>query len=120
MLDDYSIRAETLGLSPKSDVKKALSQPGVIFIDVRNEEELKTQGTIDLPFLHAPCTTEACPLLSENAKTMIPDEEAVVVVFCRSGRRAGKAKQVLEEKGYKHILNAGGIDDLKDTLGSDS
>ena len=37
---------------------------------------------------------------------------APVIVFCRSGRRAAKAKEVLEQKGYKKVLNAGGLKDL--------
>ena len=37
---------------------------------------------------------------------------APVIVFCRSGRRAGKAKECLEEKGYSKVLNAGGLKDL--------
>jgi phage shock protein E len=37
---------------------------------------------------------------------------APVIIFCRSGRRAGKAKELLEEKGYKTVLNAGGLSDI--------
>ncbi len=37
---------------------------------------------------------------------------APVIVFCRSGRRAGKAKETLEQLGYTRVLNAGGLDDL--------
>lgn len=37
---------------------------------------------------------------------------APVIVFCRSGRRAVKAKEVLEQKGYTRVLNAGGLKDL--------
>ena len=37
---------------------------------------------------------------------------APVVIFCRSGRRAGKAKTILEERGYKTVLNAGGLGDI--------
>lgn len=37
---------------------------------------------------------------------------APVILFCRSGRRAWKAKEVLEEKGYTKILNAGGLKDM--------
>ncbi len=44
---------------------------------------------------------------------------APVIVFCRSGRRAGKAKEMLEQKGYTNVLNAGGLTDLTKALGSD-
>jgi rhodanese-related sulfurtransferase len=44
---------------------------------------------------------------------------APVIVFCRSGRRAGKAKEMLELKGYTNVLNAGALTDLVNALGSD-
>lgn len=37
---------------------------------------------------------------------------APVIVFCRSGRRAAKAKEVMEQMGYTKVLNAGGLKDL--------
>jgi len=37
---------------------------------------------------------------------------ATIIVFCRSGRRAAKAKEILQSKGYTHVLNAGGLSDL--------
>jgi phage shock protein E len=37
---------------------------------------------------------------------------APIIIYCKSGRRADKAKQILEEKGYETVLNAGGYDDL--------
>mmetsp|Transcript_4851 Transcript_4851/g.6639 ORF Transcript_4851/g.6639 Transcript_4851/m.6639 type:complete len:116 (-) Transcript_4851:224-571(-) len=115
-MDDYATRTETLGLADKSEVKDTTALPGVVFIDVRTEQELKDCGTIDRPFIHAPCTTQECPILSANAETMIPDPEVPIVVFCRSGRRAVKAKEVLNEKGYNKVINAGGLEDLKESL----
>jgi phage shock protein E len=41
---------------------------------------------------------------------------APVIVFCRSGRRAGKAKETLEQLGYTKVLNAGGLEDLMSKL----
>jgi len=41
---------------------------------------------------------------------------APVIVFCRSGRRAGKAKETLEQLGYTKVLNAGGLEDLVSKL----
>jgi phage shock protein E len=44
---------------------------------------------------------------------VVTNQTAPVIVFCRSGRRAGKAKEVLEQMGYTKVLNAGGLNDLR-------
>jgi rhodanese-related sulfurtransferase len=40
-------------------------------------------------------------------ETIVP-----VIVYCGSGKRAAKAKEVLEGKGYLKVLNAGAFGDL--------
>ena len=30
-----------------------------------------------------------------------------IIVFCRSGNRSGQAKLLLEENGYKNVVNGG-------------
>jgi rhodanese-related sulfurtransferase len=40
---------------------------------------------------------------------MIPDKEAKIVVYCRSGRRSAEAAKVLKELGYKNVYDLGGI-----------
>jgi phage shock protein E len=54
------------------------------------------------------------PLLSTITSTSDSHHvwTAPVIVFCRSGRRAGKAKEMLEAKGYTKVLNAGGLTGL--------
>jgi phage shock protein E len=37
-----------------------------------------------------------------------------VIVYCKSGRRAAKAVEVLKGHGYTHVYNAGGIADLEE------
>jgi len=44
---------------------------------------------------------------------MTLDGKAPIIVFCRSGRRAGKAKEMLEGMGYTKVLNAGGLGDIE-------
>jgi rhodanese-related sulfurtransferase len=39
----------------------------------------------------------------------IKDKEAKIIVYCSDGRRAMRARKILLEKGYTHVLNAGGI-----------
>ena len=35
-----------------------------------------------------------------------------VIVFCKSGKRASHVKQILEERGYQNVMNAGGFADV--------
>ncbi|MFZ5629604.1 MAG: rhodanese-like domain-containing protein [Spirochaetota bacterium] len=40
------------------------------------------------------------------------DKAKPVVVYCASGVRSGRAKQILQSAGYKDVTNAGGFRDL--------
>ena len=40
------------------------------------------------------------------------DKNALVMLYCKSGRRSGFAKQTLEQLGYSNVVNAGGINDV--------
>jgi len=83
------------------------------------------------PFLHAVCTLEDCTELIEkielaqNMLYVVPgtddfsalrDKSTPVIVFCRSGRRAGKAKEQLEGMGYLNVINGGSIEDVQKAL----
>ena len=41
------------------------------------------------------------------------DPTGTYAVYCRSGNRAGQAKALLEQAGFTHITNAGGITDVR-------
>lgn len=41
------------------------------------------------------------------------------MLYCRSGRRASEAQDVLEKLGYTQVINAGGYDELATALPSD-
>jgi phage shock protein E len=91
-------------------VRGALANPKTTVLDVRRLDEILESGflkTEDRQWVHAPCTLTECPLLDVAAESLIPDKHAPVVVYCASGKRAAKAKEVLESKGYVNVLNAG-------------
>jgi phage shock protein E len=91
-------------------VRGALANPKTTVLDVRRLDEILESGflkTEDRQWIHAPCTLTECPLLDVAAESLIPDKNAPVVVYCASGKRAAKAKEVLESKGYGNVLNAG-------------
>lgn len=98
--------------STPDQVKAAAEEPGAVFLDVRTHSELKESSLTSRPFHHAVCSLDDCSELMAKAEELMSDKNAPVIVFCRSGRRAGKAKEVLEQKGYTRVVNAGGLSDL--------
>jgi len=83
-------------------------EQGALLIDVRTTEEFAqghVEGALNIPY------QEIDKLMSAIGT----DKTRPVVVYCRSGNRSGKAKVVLETKGYTNIFNATGYEALKET-----
>ncbi len=75
-----------------------------ILLDVRTQEEYAEahiEGAILLPDFD---------ILSKAAE-QLPDKAAVVLVYCRSGRRSENAANALVGLGYTNIYDFGGIID---------
>ncbi|MCA9781300.1 MAG: rhodanese-like domain-containing protein [Candidatus Eremiobacteraeota bacterium] len=90
--------------SPES--AKQLIDSGALVVDVRSEEEFQSghlEGALNVPH------TE----IEENLAAFGADKEKPNVVYCRSGRRSGIAKEVLEKNGFTSVHNGGGYEDLK-------
>mmetsp|Transcript_29779 Transcript_29779/g.62637 ORF Transcript_29779/g.62637 Transcript_29779/m.62637 type:complete len:105 (-) Transcript_29779:306-620(-) len=95
-----------------AEVKAAADKSGAVLLDVRTHKELATEKLEKRPFKHAVCSLDDCTDLMKRAEELMPDKSANVIVYCRSGRRAGKAKEILEQKGYQNVINAGALKDL--------
>jgi phage shock protein E len=39
------------------------------------------------------------------------DQDALIYVYCRSGRRSGIAEEALREAGFSNVLNVGGLEE---------
>lgn len=84
----------------------ALAQTQPVWIDVRSVEEYGTnhiEGDANIPL----ATIDAEKLAAQYGK------DAEIMLYCRSGNRAGQAKELLEKAGFTHITNAGSIDDVR-------
>ena len=78
-----------------------------IWLDVRSTSEFKSEhikGAVHLP--HTEVDTLAANLL--------PNKDDEILVYCRSGGRAGKAEKRLKALGYKNVQNIGGLEDAKE------
>ena len=76
-------------------------------IDVRSAEEWDTghvEQAVNIPH------TEIGDRISE----VTSDKDAKIVLYCKMGGRAGKAKETLEGLGFTNIENAGGYDEIKE------
>ncbi|MCL1844510.1 MAG: rhodanese-like domain-containing protein [Defluviitaleaceae bacterium] len=82
--------------------EKMKSNPDVKVIDVRTAEEFATgkiPGALLLPDF----------LLREQADKILPDKNAEILVYCRSGARSRDAVYELGSMGYTNVSDFGGI-----------
>ena len=81
------------------------------WIDVRTADEYASghvSGAVHIPY------EEIGVRISE----VTADKDALIYVYCRSGRRSSIAEESLRAMGYTNLINAGGYDDLKVALDS--
>ena len=75
-----------------------------IIIDARTQEEFD-EGHIKNAILIPEYE------IQEKAPELIPDKNALILVYCRSGRRSKIASEALAELGYTNVKEFGGIID---------
>ncbi len=75
-----------------------------ILLDVRTEEEFlenRIEGAVLIPDY----------TLADRAASELPDQDALILVYCRSGRRSAAAAKKLVDMGYTNVYDFGGIID---------
>lgn len=99
--------------SPKAEYRKMTAQEAkaridsgdeLIILDVRTPEEY-AQGHIPDAVL-LPVSN-----IAKDAPAQLPDKNAEILVYCRSGNRSRQAAQQLVTMGYTGIFDFGGIID---------
>ena len=122
MMPDYEERGKNYDFATPQAVLKALSQKETIVLDVRSEDEIAESGSlasesaVKAQWKQTACTATECPILESDPSKFVGDKNATVVIYCRSGRRVVKAREILKNYGCKTILNAGGYDDVMKML----
>lgn len=96
------ITAQYRKISP--DLAKEMIDSGeeLILVDVRTASEFK-QGHIPGAIL-IPNET-----ISSTPPSELPDKEALILVYCRSGNRSAQAARKLVAMGYINVYDFGGI-----------
>lgn len=87
------------------EAKNRLDQEsGIILLDVRTAAEymeLHIPGSLLIPVDD----------LEREALSVLPDKNAPIFIYCRSGRRSVTAANILLKLGYTDVYNLGGIID---------
>ncbi len=88
---------------PAEQAKGMMGQKGVVVLDVRTPEEYAAghiAGAHNVPL----------NTLKEGQKlSQVPDSSETILVYCKSGKRAAAASEILLKSGYKKVFNFGGV-----------
>lgn len=91
-------------ISASAAREKMLAYPGAVILDVRSSREFATgriPGAVLIPDY----------ALHDKARTAIPNKNALILVYCRSGVRSQDAAYTLLAMGYTNVFDFGGIID---------
>jgi phage shock protein E len=79
---------------------------GAYWIDVRTAEEYQqghVEEAINIPYEE----------IVERIGEVTEDQDALIYVYCRSGRRSGIAQGMLLDAGYTQVINLGGLEEAR-------
>lgn len=87
------------------EAKKIIETGNVILVDVRTQEEYSEKhidGAILIPN----------ETITDSQPAELPDKDADILVYCRSGKRSSEAAKKLADMGYTNVYNMlGGINE---------
>lgn len=87
----------------QEEAKEMMDNQEVLILDVREQDEYDSGHIPGAVLLPVGSITE------ESAAEVIPEKDATVLVYCRSGNRSKTASKTLAELGYTGIYEFGGI-----------
>lgn len=96
--------ASYISITPKEAKEIMDSDTDYIILDVRTQEEYDAghiPGAILIPDFE----------ITARAEEELTDQDQVILVYCRSGRRSKLASAELAEMGYTNVKEFGGIID---------
>ena len=98
----FGIFKNIIGQNDNLELIEAVKN-GAFLVDVRTPIEFSSgsvKGAVNIPLDH---------IISKLSKF---DNHKSIVVFCRSGNRSGQAKSILEQSGFKQVINGGTWEDV--------
>ena len=102
--NENKAEGKVIMISPEEAKENLDEDSEIVLLDVRTPSEYESGHIEDAVLL---------PLdqLNEKASEVIPDQEKIYYVYCRSGNRSATAAQLLVDMGYENIYDLGGIID---------
>ena len=88
----------------QDEAKRLMDEGNCIVLAVREQSEYD-EGHIENAVLQ-PYTE-----IDQRAEQVLPDKDALILVYCRSGRRSKIGAQSLADLGYTNVKEFGGIID---------
>ncbi|MEM1053931.1 MAG: rhodanese-like domain-containing protein [Bacteroidota bacterium] len=95
-------------LSPEKAAAYLDATPEAVVVDVRTPEEVAASGRLESALM----IDFRAEDFAERAMEAL-DPEMPVVLYCRSGNRAGRAADLLVSLGFTRLVNAGGFEALR-------
>ena len=95
--------SEVAACASVSEIKKV--PPDALVLDVRTPKEYEEW--------HFPGARNIPVYLLDEQLSGLGDKDQIIVVYCRSGSRSSSAKRLLLEAGFTHVLNGGGLRDMR-------
>lgn len=102
----FRFRSSMLALLAVLLFSSSLWAAEALWVDVRTADEYNANhvsGAVNIPY------TE----ISDRINEVTRDKDALIYVYCRSGRRSGIAQTTLREAGYTSVVNIGGLEDAQ-------
>ncbi|MDR0457300.1 MAG: rhodanese-like domain-containing protein [Treponema sp.] len=100
--DNKKVKAEYHKISAEKAHKMMMELNDFILLDVRTDEEYAEKhigGAVLIPDYE----------IEDRADGELPDKNAVILIYCRSGRRSENAARTLVDRGYTRVYDFGGI-----------
>ena len=101
-----------LGIAVLFGLMMTAAQAKTFLVDVRAPSEIATTGKVE----GALVANYSAPDFVDQFKALGAKPDDDIELYCRSGRRAEMASQILGKLGYKHIRNLGGYEAAAETL----
>jgi len=89
-------------ITPRQVLSLIRANPNAIILDVRTHQEYKT-GYIP----SAICLPDSS--IKAHANRVIPNKNALIIVYCKGGSRSANACKTLASMGYTNVYDLGGI-----------
>jgi rhodanese-related sulfurtransferase len=106
-------------LTPQQAWELLQQNDSAVLVDVRTQMEHTYVGhpigAVHIPWKEA-TGWEINPKFVSDVKTLVPSVDAPILLLCRSGQRSLSAAKVLEDAGYKRLINI--IDGFEGSLDS--